>query len=130
MTSDESDFNLLPSRFSASNIQKLQTALDNLQPYGEGFRKPVFFLDESADPERGVRYMSEGVHAKLRLSTLSADKKEIWVMMWGRGDRVSRAVKECKNRELHIRGFVHPPEINSFNDSVTFQLKPERVQLT
>ena len=74
--------------------------------------------------------MSEGVHAKLRLSTLSADKKEIWVMMWGRGDRVSRAVKECKNRELHIRGFVHPPEINSFNDSVTFQLKPERVQLT
>ncbi len=128
MSADDGDFVLAPSKFTESNINKLNDALDRLLPFGEGFAKPMFFIEEEVDPYRGIMYMNDGVHAKLRLAVRSADKREIVVLLWNRGQYIREIEDKEGDQPLVIRGFVHPPEINRYNNNVSFQMKSGKTE--
>ena len=128
MSVKDSDFALAPSKFTESNITKLNDALERLMPFGEGFAKPVFFIEEEVNPNRGILYMNEGVHAKLKLSARSADNKEIVVLLWNRGSYIKEIEAGKNGRDLIVRGLVHPPEINRYNGSVSYQLKSRKTE--
>ena len=86
------------------------------------------FIEEEVNPNRGILYMNEGVHAKLKLSARSADNKEIAVLLWNRGSYIKEIEAGKNGRDLIVRGLVHPPEINRYNGSVSYQLKSRKTE--
>ena len=122
VSADDSDFVLAPSKFTESNISKLQEAYEKLLPFGEGFDKPGFFIEEEVNPNRGIMYMNEGVHAKLKLTSRSADNKEVVILMWNRGGYIKEIEANKGEQKLIIRGMVNLPEINRYNGNVSFQM--------
>ncbi len=122
MSADDSDFVLAPSKFTEANIIKLREAYEHLLPFGEGFAKPGFFIEEEVNPNRGIMYMNEGVHAKLRLTARSSDNKEVVILMWNRGSYIKDIEADKGEQKLMIRGMVNLPEINRYNGIVSFQM--------
>ena len=87
-----------------------------LEPYGEGFSKPVFLIQNCKVTEK-AKYLSAGKHIKLSTSYFP-------VLLWNKGEDY-REMKEPTN--ISVIGF---PEINTYNGQATLQLsgysfKPE-----
>ena len=126
----DGDITLDPTSFTVANIRAFTNAMDNLQPFGEGFLKPLMYLEADVDPaDNGIFYMSDGVHAKLKLNVRSADDHDIYVLMWRRGSYVSRVVEEHGNGNIHLRGMMQLPEINDYNGRISYQMAYDKIEL-
>lgn len=82
--------------------------LKMLEPYGEGFRKPVFLVKD-CDLIASPRYLSGGKHLKLTTSYFP-------VLLWNKGEAYRVAQEPQK---VSVLGF---PELNTYNGQVTLQL--------
>ena len=85
----------------------LITELRILEPYGEGFREPLFGLTANCD---SVRYMgAEEQHVKL------LDKEHgLAIIKWGAGEEYKRKTKLPSK-------FVGHPSLNEWQGSVSVQ---------
>lgn len=82
--------------------------LKMLEPYGEGFSKPVFLIKDCEVTEK-ARYLSGGKHIKLNTSYFP-------VLLWNKGEDY-REMKEPT--KVSVIGF---PEINTYNGQAILQL--------
>lgn len=88
--------------------------LSALEPFGEGFNKPVLLLNNF---EGKLRYMGDNQqHVKLTGDTLS-------IVMWNQGDEY-----RAKGAPTRIRG-VGYPELNTYAGNVSLQFKIENMNL-
>ncbi len=123
------DFTIEASLLNRSYIQKLNKAIENLQPFGEGFRKPVIYLEADVDPsDNGIIYMSDGMHAKLLLKDKSADGQDIWILMWRKGNKIRKLLKGHEDKMVHISGLMHNPEVNDHNGKTSYQMTPDKIE--
>ena len=82
-----------------------------LEPFGEGFRQPLFGL--IADNITGVRYMgTEEQHVRYQ------DESGLQVIQWNKGD-------EAKARKAPPKKFVGYPGLNVFRGNTTVQFIAE-----
>ena len=130
ISAENSDFILDPERFTADNIRSFGRAMETLLPFGEGFEKPILYLDADVDPgPGGIFYMSGNLHAKLRLAVKSADSLDISVMMWRRGEHIRDLCRGRADNGLHLHGLVNTPELNEYGGRISIQMTPEKMEI-
>ena len=129
LSPDDADFTLNPGVFTLDNIREMNIALEDLLPFGEGFKKPVFYLDTDIAEERGIFYMSNGEHARLTLAERSRDNLFINLMMWKKGAEI-REINSADGDHLHFSGLVDVPQINEYGDRISYQIKPDRYEIS
>lgn len=81
--------------------------LKMLEPYGEGFHKPLFLIKDCAVIQRAL-YLSGGKHLKLATPYFP-------VLLWNKGEEY-KVMNEPKN--VSVIGF---PEINTYNGQAILQ---------
>ena len=103
----------------------MKEALEGLLPFGEGFKRPSFYLEEET---RNLYYMSDGTHAKAELAALSKYQRKIYLLLWSRGEECKKWEKALGEKAKKVRGIVAFPEVNEYNGGINYQMQAQQME--